>query len=68
MAKKSKHAKATNAPEKSRGEKPRSRQQAAGEGLEGRSRVELYEMAKELGVPGRDDMSRTELVEAIRRR
>jgi len=38
------------------------------ERLESRSRVELYAMAKELGVPGRDDMSRAELVEAIRRR
>jgi len=67
MAKKSKHAKSAPARDASRAAAPRGKP-TTGERLEGRSRVELYEMAKELGVPGRDDMSRSELVEALRRR
>ena len=34
--------------------------------LEGRSRAELYERAKALGVPGRSKMSKDELVRALR--
>jgi hypothetical protein len=36
--------------------------------LEERTRLELYELAKELGIAGRADMTKSELVEAIRRR
>jgi hypothetical protein len=36
--------------------------------LEERTRLELYELAKELGIAGRGDMTKSELVEAIRRR
>ena len=37
-------------------------------GLEGRSKDELYNRAKELGIEGRSDMSKDELVKAIRRK
>jgi hypothetical protein len=36
--------------------------------LEDRTRVELFELARRLDVPGYADMSKAELVEAIRRR
>jgi hypothetical protein len=36
--------------------------------LEDRTRVELYELARKLGIAGRSEMSRAELLEAIRRR
>ncbi len=36
--------------------------------LEDRTRVELYEMARRLDIAGSAEMSKTELVEAIRRR
>lgn len=36
--------------------------------LEDRTRVELYELARRLDVPGYADMSKAELVEALRRR
>jgi hypothetical protein len=36
--------------------------------LEERTRVELYELARELGIAGRDEMTKSELIEAIRRR
>lgn len=36
--------------------------------LEERTREELYELAGELGIAGRTDMSKSELIEAIRRR
>lgn len=36
--------------------------------LEDRTRTELYQLARELGIAGRDEMSRAELIEAIRRR
>jgi hypothetical protein len=67
MAKHSKQAKTGRTAGPSRDE-PRREEETGGSRLENRSRVELYEMAKELGVAGRDDMSRAELVEAIRRR
>jgi hypothetical protein len=36
--------------------------------LEERTRLELFELATELGIAGRGDMSKSELIEAIRRR
>jgi hypothetical protein len=36
--------------------------------LEERTRSELYELAGELGIAGRSEMTRLELIEAIRRR
>lgn len=36
--------------------------------LEERTRLELYELATELGIAGRSDMSKAELIESIRRR
>jgi len=36
--------------------------------LEERTRLELYELAGELGIAGRGDMTKSELIEAIRRR
>lgn len=36
--------------------------------LESRSKEELYEEAKEIGIEGRSDMSKDELVKAIRDR
>ena len=36
--------------------------------LEERTREELYELARELGIPGFGEMSKTDLIEAIRRR
>lgn len=43
------------------GEPPRAR-------LEERTRLELYELAGELGIAGRGEMTKSELIEAIRRR
>lgn len=47
-----------------------ARARAAGETarLEERTREELYELARRLDIAGRSDMSKAELVEAIRRR
>jgi DNA end-binding protein Ku len=42
------------------------RSAAAAADLDGRSKTELYERAKELDIPGRGGMSKEELVEAIR--
>jgi DNA end-binding protein Ku len=36
------------------------------EGLEGKSKEELYELAKKADIPGRSDMSKEQLVEALR--
>lgn len=36
--------------------------------LESRTRLELFQLATELGIAGRGDMSKAELIEAIRRR
>lgn len=36
--------------------------------LEERTRLELYDLATALGIAGRGDMSKAELIEAIRRR
>jgi DNA end-binding protein Ku len=43
------------------------RSSAAAPDLDGRSKMELYERAKELDIRGRSGMSKEELVEAIRR-
>jgi hypothetical protein len=50
--------------------KPREQAHEAGAParLEERTQTELYELARELGIAGRDEMSRAELIEAIRRR
>jgi hypothetical protein len=40
----------------------------AGHGLEDRTRAQLYERAKELGIPGRSKMGKWQLIEAIRSR
>lgn len=52
--------------------RPERRQEAGGQGsappLEERTRLELYELASQLGIAGRSDMSKSELIEAIRRR
>ena len=50
-------------------EKPAGRTEARArrdDDLEGRTRAELYERAKALGVPGRSKMSKDELVRALR--
>jgi Rho termination factor-like protein len=39
----------------------------AGRALEDRTRPQLYEEAKRLGIPGRSRMGKWELIEAIRR-
>jgi hypothetical protein len=36
------------------------------DGLEGLSREELYELAKEADLPGRSDMTKDELLEALK--
>jgi hypothetical protein len=47
---------------------PRSETQKAGVRLEDRPQVELYELAQQLGIGGYSELSRAELIEAIRRR
>lgn len=47
---------------------PRSKAQQAGVRLEDRPQVELYELAQQLGIGGYSELSRAELIEAIRRR
>jgi hypothetical protein len=47
--------------------KSRQRGGAAGHKLEDRNRQQLYEVAKERGIPGRSKMGKWELIEAIRR-
>lgn len=50
-------------------EKPRKAADSkAGPRLEDRTRLELYEMAHRLEIAGSADMTKAELVEAIRRR
>jgi hypothetical protein len=38
-----------------------------GHALEDRNRQQLYELAREKGIPGRSKMGKSELIEAIRR-
>ena len=45
-----------------------SRPTAGGVDVEGHTKQELYERAKELGIPGRSSMSKLELGQAISRR
>ena len=46
--------------------KARQRGGKAGHALEDRSRQQLYELAKEKGIPGRSKMGKWDLIEAIR--
>jgi hypothetical protein len=39
----------------------------AGHALEDRNRQQLYEVAKQRGIPGRSKMGKSELIDAIRR-
>ena len=39
----------------------------AGHGYEDRTRQQLYEMAKQKGIPGRSTMGKWDLIEAIRK-
>lgn len=55
--------------EETRGHTPRGeRAQQAVVRLEERTTEQLYALAAELGIPGHTEMSRPELIEAIRRR
>ena len=49
------------------GARARARKGEASHALEDRSRQQLYEVAKEKGIPGRSKMGKWELVEAIRK-
>jgi hypothetical protein len=46
----------------------RRRHGSAGHALEDRNREQLYEIARELNVPGRSQMGKWDLIDAIRRR
>jgi hypothetical protein len=46
--------------------KGRRRGGEAGHALEDRNRQQLYELAKERGIPGRSKMGKWELIDAIR--
>jgi hypothetical protein len=45
----------------------RARGGKAGHGYEDRTRQQLYEVAKQKGIPGRSKMGKWELIEAIRK-
>ena len=49
------------------GARGRARGGAAGQRLEDRNREQLYELAKEKGIPGRSKMGKWELIQAIRK-
>jgi DNA end-binding protein Ku len=51
--------------EAARGRRSRTRRSGS-EGLEGKSKEELYELAKQADIAGRSDMSKEELVDALR--
>jgi plasmid stabilization system protein ParE len=64
-------ARTVNRDRREEGRTPNRRSQGTGNpnrSLEARSRDELYNRAKELGIEGRSRMKKDELVEAIRRR
>jgi hypothetical protein len=46
--------------------KGRRRHGAAGHALEERNRSQLYELAKERGIPGRSKMGKWDLIDALR--
>jgi Rho termination factor-like protein len=46
----------------------RQRGGEAGHSLEDRNRQQLYDLARERGIPGRSKMGKGELIEALRRR
>ena len=48
------------------GSKTVSRRGGRSSSYEDMSKVELYDRAKEVGIPGRSSMSKTELVKALR--
>ena len=47
--------------------KGRQRHGRAGHALEDRNREQLYEIAKEKGIPGRSKMGKWDLIQAIRK-
>ncbi len=47
--------------------KGRQRHGAAGHALEDRNRQQLYEVAREMEIPGRSKMGKWDLIEAIRK-
>jgi hypothetical protein len=47
--------------------KARSRRGKPGRALEDRTRADLYEVAKKENIPGRSNMGKWDLIEAIRR-
>jgi hypothetical protein len=49
-------------------QKGRRRGGAAGHALEDRNRSQIYEVAKQLDIPGRSSMGKWELIDAIRAR
>lgn len=51
-----------------RAARERPRKTAGGIDVEGSTKAELYERAKELGIEGRSTMSKRELAEAVRRK
>jgi hypothetical protein len=51
-----------------KGGSPREGREEQHPPLEERTREELYELAGQLGIAGRSDMGKSELIEAIRRR
>lgn len=64
-------ARTVNKTRREEGRTPRKTTQGTGNprhGLEDRSKEELYNRAKQLGVEGRSRMNKRELVKAIRRR
>ncbi|MDQ4030103.1 MAG: Rho termination factor N-terminal domain-containing protein [Actinomycetota bacterium] len=46
----------------------RQRGGQAGHALEDRNRQQLYDVARDLGIPGRSKMGKWDLIEAIRKR
>ena len=63
-------ARTVNKQRREEGRTPNKRTQGTGNptlGLDDRSRDELYNRAKELGIEGRSRMDKSELVQAIRR-